>query len=299
MRSPKIAKQILPQGAPVFKYSDPLLARVVSNKRISAPDSDDDIVHIVFDTSPSGLQFVEGQSVGVIPPGQREDGRPQKLRLYSVASGRWGEAGRPELLGLCVKRVVEQRPEGEFRGVASNYLCDLKPGDTVPMTGPVGKAFALPAEDDSHVIMLATGTGIAPFRSFLEFMYGGETPWRGQTRLFFGCKRDSEASYMNAADDSIRRYDGTPGYRSCRALSREQSNPDGSRVYVQHRLRENHEDIIELLRSDRCTIYQCGLKGMEQGIEEALIWICEQHGEDWSELKTQMRADGRWNVEVY
>merc|ERR1712060_792113 len=93
---------------------------------------------------------------------------------------------------LCVKRVVEldgkfaNREGGEdkadkagtafhekkvYRGVCYNHICDMTPGDDVLITGPTGAEMLLPEEPGANIIMLATGTGIAPFRSFLRNLF--------------------------------------------------------------------------------------------------------------------------------
>merc|ERR1712118_577197 len=76
-------------------------------------------------------------------------------------------------------------------GVCSNYLCDSKPGDEVKLTGPTGKAMLLPEKDPStDIIMVATGTGIAPYRSFLRRLFVEKTPYaeayKGLAWLFLG-----------------------------------------------------------------------------------------------------------------
>jgi hypothetical protein len=103
---------------------------------------------------------LEGQSIGIVPPGNRADGRPHNIRLYSIASARDGEKRNANNVGLTVKRV-----EG---GVASNYVCDLAVGDKVEVTGPFGATFLMPDDTQSNVIMICTGTGSAPFRAFTE-----------------------------------------------------------------------------------------------------------------------------------
>merc|ERR1719174_2626364 len=127
-------------------------------------------------------------SLGLIAPGpDKKTGKdPAAGRLYSIASSAVGDDQSSKTVSLCVKRVVEvdgkhfNRDVGEdkpdkagthypnnkvYRGVASNYICDLKVGDEVTITGPVGTEMLLPRDPESVLIMLATGTGIAPMRS--------------------------------------------------------------------------------------------------------------------------------------
>merc|ERR1712187_653667 len=135
---------------------------------------------------------IEGQSIGVIAPGPDKKGEtPAKIRLYSIASSAVGDDETSKTVSLCVKRVVEvsgkgwceysnvepgtdrEFPDAEkvYRGVASNHICDLKAGDDVMLTGPTGSEMLLPEYPTDIIIMRATGTGIAPFRSFLRYLF--------------------------------------------------------------------------------------------------------------------------------
>ena len=97
------------------------------------------VSHIVVDTG--GVPFVEGQAFGVIPPGTTLNSRGKEVahgvRLYSIASSRYGDARDAATCTLCVVRVVYENEAGEtVRGLCSNYLCDRKVGDELTMTGP-------------------------------------------------------------------------------------------------------------------------------------------------------------------
>ena len=129
--------------------------------------------HMTFDLSAGDLHYVEGQSIGIIPPGEDEKGKPHKLRLYSIAATRHGDDLEDKTVSLCVRKLEYKDPEtGEHvEGTCSSFLCNLKPGDDVSITGPVGKEMLLPDDEDANVIMIATGTGIAPFRAYLWRMF--------------------------------------------------------------------------------------------------------------------------------
>merc|ERR1712028_176701 len=94
----------------------------------------------------------EGQSWGVIPPGNREkDGKPHSVRLYSIASSRYGDDMSGKTTTLCVRRATFWCPELKAddpakKGVCSNYLCDAKPNDEIKLTGPSGKVMLMPED---------------------------------------------------------------------------------------------------------------------------------------------------------
>ena len=133
-------------------------------------DSPDDVRHLLLDMSQTGMKFYEGQSVGVIPPGTMVNGRAHKVRLYSVTSSRDGEDGEGKILAFCIKRDLGEKDGKEWQGICSNYLCDLGKGVEINITGPVGRTFLLPQEKKVNLLMFATGTGIAPFRGFAQYI---------------------------------------------------------------------------------------------------------------------------------
>jgi ferredoxin--NADP+ reductase len=194
-----------------------------------------------------------------------------------------------------VKRVLDRDPAtgAEHRGVASNYLCDLKPGDHVRVTGPAGKAFLLPDDPGTNLILVATGTGIAPFRAFLRRIYDELPHWTGAVRLVFGVRTEAECLYR----EELGAYLSRPGYRHSFAFSREQQAPGGGRMYVQHRLAEQQDELGALLRRDQTFLYICGLKGMETGIQ-ALFEGQPGTTSPWPSFAA-LRQSGRLRVETY
>src|SRR3954467_7603558 len=153
--------------------AEPGIGVVVSNERCTASAKSAGFIrHVVLDVSRTALagNYLSGQSFGVMPPGLDAHGKPHKLRLYSIASPSFGEDGQGQVLSTTVKRTIDEHTDtGKlFLGVASNFLCDLKPGEKLNITGPSGKRFVLPADPSQHdYVFFATGTGIAPFRGML------------------------------------------------------------------------------------------------------------------------------------
>ena len=122
-----------------------------------------------------------GQSLSVIPPGtDLVSGRNNKPRLYSIASTRYGDLLDGNTISLCVRRAeyfdpITGQKDPAKKGVCSNFLCDVRPGDQVSVAGPVGKTMLLPKDPAKDVIMIATGTGIAPFRGFMHRLFTENT----------------------------------------------------------------------------------------------------------------------------
>jgi ferredoxin--NADP+ reductase len=251
----------------------------------------------VLDLEGLDYRYLEGQSLGVLPSGVDHRGHPHKLRLYSIASTRRGDDGRGRTASLCVKRVVYRDPATaeERRGVASNYLCDLEPGAEVAVTGPAGRTFLLPESTATNLILVATGTGIAPFRAFLRRIYLEEPAWEGEVRLFFGVRTAAECLYRA----ELESFGDRPGYHLHLAFSREQATADGHRMYVQHRMAEQIDALWDLLEREDTRLYVCGLKGMELGIAETLRARAEAVGVDGQAFLHGLQKGGRLLVETY
>jgi benzoyl-CoA 2,3-epoxidase subunit A len=267
----------------VFSRARPAVATVQGNYRITAPTTSSDVRHIVLAFADTLFPVLEGQSIGIIPPGTRADGRPHDIRLYSVASARDGEKRNANNLSLTVKR--------QDGGVASNYLCDLKVGDRVAVAGPFGATFLMPDDPSSNILMICTGTGSAPFRAFTERRRRAAPGAPGRMMMFFGARTPEELPYFGP----LQKVPETLLEKHL-VFSRLAGQ---SKEYVQDRMRGTSERIAALLGSTQTHVYICGLKGMEHGVEAAFVEICRTHGLDWKELKPPMRAAGRYHVETY
>ena len=275
----------------LFNRASPAMAKVTGNVRVTRSGTSSDVHHIILDFGAVAFPVLEGQSVGVVPPGAGADGRPHAMRLYSVCSARDGERPNTNNLALTVKRVAEERPEGAFRGVASNWLCDLPLGAEVPVIGPFGATFLMPDDPDADVVMVCTGTGAAPFRGFTERRRRLGVSGRGRLHLFFGARTPEELPYFGPLQKV-----------PAQVLDRElvySRLPDRPKEYVQDRMRGRAADLAALLRKDGTHLFVCGLRGLEAGVEEALSAIGREHGIDWPALRAAMRDGGRYHVETY
>lgn len=282
----------------LFKPTHPLVATLVSNTRLTRADDPTDVRHLVFDLGGSGFHYHEGQSVGVMAPGVDENGKPHRLRLYSIASCHLGDSRDGRTLSLCVKRVRYPHPEsGEMiLGAASNYLCDLAPGDVAHLTGPVGRTFLLPADPTANIVMMATGTGIAPFRAFVQNLFRPGYEHTGQVRLFFGAMTSGQLLYHDEFERLMMLH---PNFRVSYAISEEQQTEDGAPMWVQERVREQGAEVWSLLTRPQTYVFICGLKGMIKGITAAVTELAEQHETDWAHVWEAYRHSHRWHVETY
>ena len=277
----------------LFDIRHPVTATVTGNYRLTDANAESDVRHIVLDFGNQIFPVLEGQSIGVIPPGTDASGKPHYLRMYSVASARDGERAGYNNLALTVKRVLLEEEGKQIKGVASNYLCDLQKGDKVQVTGPFGDRFLMPNHQGSNLIMICTGTGAAPMRAMTEYrrrLLTNSKAVDGKLMLFFGARSPEELPYFGP----LRKLPAS-FIEQHLAFSRVDGAP---RVYVQDTLREAYKAVTELLLGDTY-IYICGLKGMEAGVMEALSDMCRAANLDWNSLHATMVAEGRFHVETY
>jgi len=276
----------------LYGHRNPITATVAGNFRVTELGTDSDTHHIVLDFASLPFPVLEGQSLGILPPGFDANGRAHHARQYSIASPRDGERPGYNNVSLTVKRVLVDHDGQPVRGVASNYLCDLKKGDTVQVIGPFGTSFLMPNHDGSNLIMVCTGTGSAPMRAMTERrrrqIGKGES---GRLMLFFGARTQQELPYFGPLGTLPRDFIDIEF-----AYSR---MPDQPRRYVQDAMRERAADVAQLLRDPNTCLYVCGLKGMESGVLEALRDIAQGQGLDWPGLHEQMKAQGRLHFETY
>ena len=289
-----------------YKPKTPFLGTVTENYSLLKEGAIGRVQHITFDLAGGDpqLEYVEGQSIGIIPEGEDANGKPHKLRLYSIASTRHGDNYQDNTVSLCVRQLEYKNEAGEqIYGVCSTYLCDIEPGSKVKITGPVGKEMLLPEDEDANVIMLATGTGIAPMRTYIRRMFEGRerdaNGWnfRGKAWLFMGAPKTANLLY----DEDFLHYEKEypDNFRYTKAISREQQNTKGGRMYIQDRVLEHADEIFALIEDPKTHVYMCGLRGMEPGIDEAMTAAASAKGIDWSELRPQLKKAHRWHVETY
>ncbi|CAL5188154.1 unnamed protein product [Lathyrus oleraceus] len=283
-----------------FKPKEPYVGRCLLNTKITGDDAPGETWHMVFSTE-GEVPYREGQSIGIVPDGIDKNGKPHKLRLYSIASSAIGDFGDSKTVSLCVKRLVYTNDAGEVvKGVCSNFLCDLKPGSEVKITGPVGKEMLMPKDPNATVIMLGTGTGIAPFRSFLWKMFfekHEDYQFNGLAWLFLGVPTSSSLLYKEEFEKMKEK--APENFRLDFAVSREQVNDKGEKMYIQTRMAQYAEELWELLKKDNTFVYMCGLKGMEKGIDDIMVSLAAKDGIDWIEYKRTLKKAEQWNVEVY
>ncbi len=271
----------------LYTPKSPATIKVVENRIATVESSPNIVRHITFDIS--GTEMVgkvrAGQAIGVVPPGEDEQGKPHKIRLYSVSSATGGEGGQPHLVSTTVKRNIEEVEGKLYTGVCSNYLSNLQPGEELLATGPSGKRFVLPVDAKKwNYLFFATGTGIAPFRGMLKDLFD-QGDYNGDACLLFGSPYRTDLLYLDELTELEKKADN---FHYMKAISREDRRSDGSKPYVQSLLEDQADLLRPILEKPNTLIYICGLKGMESSIYKKLL---KEGFFDYFELREALPAD--------
>jgi ferredoxin--NADP+ reductase len=271
-------------------------ASLVSSERITTEASGIEVRELTLDIQKPDFEFQLGQSVGVLAPGTKEFGQEYHFRLYSVADlPERGGSGLPRIK-IAVRRCsyVDKYSGEEYPGVSSNYLCDLRAGDSITMAGPYGLAFEVPEEMDANLILIGTGTGIAPFRAFVKHLYQNVPEWKGTITLFYGARSGLELLYMNDERDDFTQYYDNDTFEAFKALSPRPSW--AAPIDWDAALAQRSQELWGLLRQPNTYVYVAGLEKMRGELDNAFGEIAGSE-EKWARRRAELVAGGRW-VEV-
>ena len=214
-------------------------------------------------------------------------------RLYSVASSL---RAYPEQVHFIVD-VVRYESNGRLRnGVCSSFLAERADKVPVPVYPSSAKHFHLPEDPGTPIIMVGPGTGVAPFRAFLQERQALGA--KGKNWLFFGAQRE-KSDYAYEDDFARFKRDGILTRLDC-AWSRDQAH----KIYVQHRMLENAPEIWKWLDSEGAQFFVCGdARRMAKDVDAALHKIVQEQGgrsvEEANEYVEKLKSAKRYKRDVY
>ncbi len=273
-------------------------ARVVSSERITPSESEDEVREIVLEVDRPDSPYEAAQNIGVLAPGDPAFGQEHHFRLYSVADRpERGKAGKPRIK-ICVRRCIyiDEYSGERYAGRASNYLCDLVAGDTLWTTGPYGQAFEVPRSMDANLILIGSGTGIAPFRAFVKHLYNDVREWRGRVLLFYGAKSGLEMLYQNEKNNDFAQYYDEETFEAFEALSPRPHWADP--IAWDHAIAERGDELLQLLDKPNTYVYVAGLEKMRNELDAVFSQLVGS-GKTWTEQKATLVAESRWVELLY
>jgi sulfite reductase (NADPH) flavoprotein alpha-component len=214
-------------------------------------------------------------------------------RLYSVASSL---KAYPDQVHFIVD-VVRYETHGRIRnGVCSSFLAERADEVPVPVFPSVAKHFHLPDDPDIPIIMVGPGTGVAPFRAYLQERKA--TGAKGKNWLFFGSQHQ-KCDYAYGEEFEAFKEEGLLTQLDC-AWSRDQAE----KIYVQHRMKENAAEIWKWLDAEGAHFFVCGdAKRMAKDVDATLRKIVMEQGgksvEAANEYVEKLKSDKRYKRDVY
>lgn len=276
----------------------PTLEAVIKDSQRITPLDTDEVRHIRLQVTDPGFRYLEGQSIGVLVPGPHPFGNPYHLRRYSIANAREMPQEEVMELELLVRRCfyLDEVSGERYPGIASHHLCDARPGARIQITGPYASPFKMPQDPQSHLLMISTGTGVAPFRAFLQSIYERRGGWGGQVRLFYGARTGLETLYRNDREADLSNYYDEKTFRAFQALIPRRTT--GEEAALERTLAEQIEEVWGLLQQPNTYVFLAGLERMAPVLDRSLAQVAGS-GAAWLALKAHLQAEGRWSELLY
>jgi ferredoxin--NADP+ reductase len=268
-----------------------------ASKRIT-PEATAEVRHLVLRVLDPAFQFVEGQSIGVLVPGPHPFGNPYHLRRYSIANARTLPQEDEVRLDLLVRRCfyIDEVSGERYPGIASNFLCDAGPGARITISGPYLSPFKMPLDSTANLLMIGTGTGIAPFRAFAQLIYERRGGWQGQVRLFYGGRTGLDLMYANDEQSDLANYYDEKTFKAFKALA--QRPLMSSSQALEQGLKSNAAEAWALIQDPKTHVFVSGLGKIAVVLDKVMA---EQAGsmEAWQQLEMGLIDQRRWSELIY
>ncbi len=281
-----------------FDTGDTYTAHVLSSERITPAESKEEVREIIIEVERDNFEYSPGQTVGVVVSGNHDLGHKHHFRLYTVADIPEPDSGGKPRVTLCVKRCnyLDEYSGELFPGIASNFLCDLRAGDSLTINGPFGMPFEVPQDREADLLLIGMGTGIAPFRALVKHIYRDVKDWKGRIRLFYGAQTGLELLYMNEEKDDFAQYYDEETFAAFKALSPRPHWADP--VAMDYELERRSEEIVAMLENAHTRVYVAGREDILATLDRVFANIMGGE-ESWQRRKAELQAGKRWVELVY
>jgi len=272
-------------------------AVVKANQRIT-PLTSEEVRHLVLHVDDPAFRFLEGQAIGVVVTGPHAFGNKVHVRRYSVANARQMATEEGIDVEILVRRCfyIDDVSGERYPGVASNFLCDAAPGTRLTLSGPYRSPFRMPPGTNANLLMIGAGTGVAPFRGFIQHIYKQVGGWQGKVRLFYGARTGMELLYMNDENADLANYYDEATFKAFRGVA--PRSHLGAEAGLARSLEEHAQEAWELVQDPNTYVFVAGLEPVTEALDRAMSRVAGST-ERWSEQKARLRAEDRWSELTY
>ncbi|MEW8658588.1 MAG: FAD-binding oxidoreductase [Candidatus Thiodiazotropha endolucinida] len=273
------------------------VATLKSTTRIT-PETTDEVRQLVLKIDEPSFRYTAGQSIGVLVPGPHQFGNEFHHRRYSIANPVESDNSQSIELELLVRRCfyLDEISGEQYPGIASNYLCDAQVGDKIKITGPYRSPFKIPTDTSSNLLMIGTGTGVAPFRAFVRQIYAQHGNWQGDVRLFYGDRGGMNLLYMNDQQKDLTQFYDAQSFKAFSVLT---DRPlSGAEEGLQDSLKNNVEECVRLLREPNTYLYLAGQEKAAQVFDKVMVDAFGSE-EAWNKEKSTLVEQERWAELLY
>lgn len=272
-------------------------SEVIETYRVSPPDTDE-VRQLVLYVDDPAFRVSPGQNIGVVVQGDQAFGSRPHIRRYSVTDV--GPVNGEDGIGMTilVRRCfyIDDVSGEQYPGIASNFLCDIRAGQKVALIGPFKNPFKLPEDTSANLLMIGTGTGIAPFRTMIQRVYREGIDWSGQVRLFFGARSGMESLYSNDKDSDLANYYDKDTFEAFNSLALRPLSDE--RDALTESLSSHIDTAWEMLNQPDTHVYLAGLQKTADVTDKVFAERAGGEG-DWEALKQRLLDEGRWQELLY
>ncbi len=275
----------------------PVEAVLVESTRITSQETDEvrEIRMVVDDPA---FRAIAGQTIGIVVEGDKAFGSRPHIRRYSITNVDSRPLEEDVEISILVRRCfyIDEFNGELYPGIASNFLCDAQPGQKLHLTGPYKSIFKIPASTDANLLMIGTGTGIAPFRTLIQRIYQEGIDWRGQVRLFYGARDGMDLLYMNDHNNDLSNYYDEETFKAFNALSERPLSDE--KEALEQSISAHIDEAWELLNQPDTYVY---LAGLQKTAEATNRVMAEKAGSEqaWSDFKRDLLKEERWSEFLY
>ncbi|MCU7891478.1 MAG: oxidoreductase [Candidatus Thiodiazotropha sp. (ex Ustalcina ferruginea)] len=272
-------------------------ATIKSSTRIT-PESTEEVRKLILQIDDPTFRYAAGQSIGVLVPGPHQLGNEFHHRSYSIANPVQTGNNQSIDIELLVRRCfyLDDISGEQYPGIASNYLCNARIGDKIKITGPYKSPFKIPADTSSNLLMIGTGTGVAPFRAFVRQIYDQHSSWKGNVRLFYGDQGGMNLLYLNEEQKDLSQFYDDQTFKAFSVLTERPlaRAEDG----LQDNLAANMEECSKFMQAPNTYVFVAGQEKTAKALDKVMA---EAFGspEAWEKHKNSLINQDRWAELLY